>query len=267
MTEPTDPNARWPQSSPGQPYGGQAYPGRPYPTQPYPTEPYSGDPYRPWPPMQPVAGQPPLRRKKTRTTVIAALAAAIVVAGGIVAAVLATGHSNTAGSANAGSSTSRSTNSGMLVAPDTVGPYHVASNSAISRMEGAMRGMAPGMSGSAADFVNHATITVYSEQGDSPSLIFVGTTRDEAAALGGAGVSDQELVDDLFSGALSHSQPYDSGSRGGALDCGGAAFGAAQETMCAWSDVHTIGVLVSVNPAKAPQQLADTANQFRDKLS
>ena len=238
MSEPVDPNAVWQQP----PYGGPPPTWQPpVPTAaPPPWQPPGG--YLPYPPPP-----PPSPRRHTRLIIAIAVAGVLVVAA-VVATVLVLRGGDT-----------------KLAAPQSVAGYDRTTGTAAERVQSAIRGFASGVGGTTADVMNAATIAVYSDQGDVPDLVLVGLTRSQADA-SGAPSDDGTVVNELLAGAVPGASAFDAGSHGGVLRCGSATFGAASETMCAWSDSHTVGMLVSISPARPPQELAQVTNQFRDKL-
>ena len=239
MSEPVDPNGPWQQP----PYGGPPPAWQPpVPTAAPPPWQQPGD-YLPYPPPP-----PPAPRRHTRLIVAIAVAGVLVVVA-VVATVLVL----------------RGGNDTTLTAPQSVAGYGRTTGAAAERVQSAIRGFASGVGGTTAEVMNASTIAVYSDQGDVPDLVLVGLTRSRADA-SGAPSDDGTVVNELLAGAVPDAAPFDAGSHGGVLRCGSATFGAASETMCAWSDSHTVGMLVSISPARPPQELAQVANQFRDKL-
>lgn len=251
MSEPVDPNPPWQPEYSGpprwQPPVPMAPPGPQLPPGPQPWQQPAGwqqpGDYLPYPPA-------PAPARSHTGLILAVVAAVVVIVGGVVAAVLVLRGSD---------------GPAKVAAPRSVGSYAIATGAGADRVSGAIRGFASGVGGSAAKLMNSATIAVYSDSGDVPDLIFVGLTRSQASDAG-APDGDQPMVAGLLAGAAPNNQAFDPGSHGGVLRCGSATFGAASESLCAWSDSHTVGMLVSVNPAKATAVLARTANQFRDAV-
>lgn len=256
MTEPVDPNEWQPQYSGPPQYSGQPPTAwqPPVPMTGPMTGPMTAPPQAPpWPQHSDYLPYPPPPPPRSHTRMIVAIvAAAVLVVAGVVAAVLVLRGSDAPA---------------KLAAPSSVAGYDLASGAAADRVQGAIRGMASGIGGSAEKVMNAATIAVYSDQGDLPDLVLIGLTRSEAANVG-APADDTAIVQSMLAGAVSTaaSTSFPAGPHGGALRCGVATFGAASETMCAWSDSRTVGVLVSVNPPQVIDRLAQIADEFRDVL-
>jgi hypothetical protein len=177
------------------------------------------------------------------------VAAAVVVGGGVAAALVAT---------SGGSKTVTHIN-----APAAIADYQHVDNATAQRAASVMRDMA-GSSPEASQFFANATIAAYSANGGGrPDLIVVMLPSN---GLPSGYTTGQGTVDELLSMAVQNPTSFPAGSHGGALSCGSTGFGTVQETMCAWSDKATTGLMVSVAPARQPAQVATTANSLRDEI-
>lgn len=245
MSEPVDPNGPWQQP----PYGGPPPTWQPpVPTAAPPPWPQPGD-YLPYPPPPP----PPPRRRRTGL-IVAVVAVAVLVAGGAVALVtwLMRGSTPTA----------------RLAAPSSVGSFHLLTGPQADGVVKAIRDASPDIAGGAGgNLIKTATIAVYSVNGSDPELIFMGLTRSAATQVGIQGVDDDTVAHKLAIMAPQNVS-YPDGSHGGALRCGIGTMGPVTESICAWADAHTVGMLIvpDTTLSQSPQQLAQVADQFRDLL-
>jgi hypothetical protein len=114
-------------------------------------------------------------------------------------------------------------------------------------------------------FYDAAAIAAYATNvSDQPALILIVV---KASAVTGLGMTDpQSTVDDLLVASTSDNHRYPPGPHGGAMNCGTAQFGAASETVCAWSDAQTVGLLVSARPALPEAQAAQVTLAARDAV-
>ena len=258
MSEPIDPNEPYqptpawqpvelpPSGYPAQPPYGYEQPPSGYPAQPpsgYPAQPpygygagygYPPQPQQPWPP----ASEP---ARRTPVTLIVLVCAAVLVAAGVA------GYF----------ALSRSSSSGRPAIPASFDGYARLNNSQSHQAESMMRGIA---SGSAeGSLLNEAAIGVYSKNtGDQPGLfVLMFSTSAMPSRAEATNFTDGVLA------MVTTVSSYPAGPHGGASRCGSTQFGTVPETVCAWSDDKTTGMMVSVASLQ-PQALAGVENDFRD---
>jgi hypothetical protein len=200
------------------------------------------------PGWEPWLAEPPPR---SRTPLIVALVVAALLVAGAVAVVVGL---TTTGTASPGR---------RIAAPDQVGAYHRLSDTASQTIENAMRDFAAGAGSAATTFFNRATIAAYAlDGGDTPSVIAVMIPTGQLPD----GLAARSAVDQLLSAAVPNSSAFPPGAHGGALSCGATQFGVVDETVCAWSDSATTGLVASVNPAQPPGAVAQTVQRLRDLI-
>lgn len=244
MSEPVDPNAYPPQNYPPQNYPPAGYPG--YPSQQWPPQQW---PPQQWPP-QPGWSEPPAGSgRRRRIAVIGVVTVVLLALVGVVVY-----FSVGSGSSKPG---------GHVAVPATFAGYTRLHNDISARVESTMRDFARNAGGGAgAQLLQAATIGVYSHNtGDQPVLIAMVVPTSAASTS-----SPQDIAAELLSGATADARGVAPGSHGGTAQCGDATFGTVAETMCAWSDSHVSGMLVSVNESKSPAELADVMRTFRDHV-
>jgi hypothetical protein len=192
---------------------------------------------------------PPTRSRALRTGLIVGAVVVLAAAGGIGWYLSSSGG---------GSSAHR------VSAPQSFAGYTRLTNSTAKGLESSMRSLGETAGGGAAKRIfDAATIGVYAKNsGDQPVLISLALPTKAADS----SESADEITSQLLQGAVTNGTAYSSGSHGGVTRCGTAQFGAAAETMCAWSDPKTSGVLVSVNPPVSPAALASVSVAFRDDV-
>ena len=234
-----------PYGQPGQ-YGQAPYgqPGQ-YRQAPYGQPPSYPGQYGPPYPSESYLVPPP--KSRTKLWIVLGVVAALVVAG-----------------ASAGVISNSSSSTHHVSAPDSIGSYTRLHSTEAQSVEKHMRDVG---SASGSAFISIATVASYgSGTGDVPNLIAViNSTKDLPDH---ASHSAQEIVDTMFIGLAGPNQAEqeDAGSHGGVVECTPATFGVAQETLCAWSDSSTTGILVAVNPALATTALAQLVAMLRDQI-
>jgi hypothetical protein len=269
MSEPIDPNDYPPQDWPPPDYPTPGYPPQPGYTTPggypvptgyttpggYPIQPGSplqaGYPSQQWVP-QPGWAQPnwtppaaPAPRRR-RVVVIGAVAVLVLALVGVVA-YFATG--------------SNSSDKHVAV-PASFAGYTQLHNDIATRVESVIRDVAKDAGGSeGAQMFQAATVAVYAhDSGDLPVLIVMVFPTPAASSTS----ASPDVSAELLSGAAPDAGLVEPGRHGGTARCGSTMFGTAAETMCAWSDQHLSGMLVSVHESKTPAGLADLMRTFRD---
>jgi hypothetical protein len=160
-----------------------------------------------------------------------------------------------------------------LLDVDSAGPgvpssfvgYHRITDSRAERVEDTVRSVVAAQGGAAEDVIDKSSIGVYAVLGASePSLVYVGVETGEVP-----GSSPEDRVEFMTRGGLTaaDSHDYPAGANGGVLRCGlSGAGGPVDETMCGWSDDQTSGLIVSVNPALPPDQVAQITNDLRAEV-
>ena len=238
-----------PYGQPGQ-YGQAPYGQAPYGQAPYGQAPYGQPPSYPGqygPPYPSESYLVPPPKSRTKLWIVLGVVAALVVAG-----------------ASAGVISNSSSSTHHVSAPDSIGSYTRLHSTEAQSVEKHMRDVG---SASGSAFISIATVASYgSGTGDVPNLIAViNSTKDLPDH---ASHSAQEIVDTMFIGLAGPNQAEqeDAGSHGGVVECTPATFGVAQETLCAWSDSSTTGILVAVNPALATTALAQLVAMLRDQI-
>jgi hypothetical protein len=107
---------------------------------------------------------------------------------------------------------------------------------------------------------------VYADNtGDLPTLIALTLPTSEMPKIIGA--DPDTVVSNLLSQAATPGTTVQtsSGRHGGSMQCAYSTSGAVHETLCAWSDGVTTGLLVSVEqPVMTPEALGTVGNDFRD---
>jgi hypothetical protein len=234
MTEPIDPNGASPT--------GPAYGYRPPPPFTPPAE--AAD--QPWPmaPQTDWAPPPPPPSHRGRNLLIVALVVLVLAACGVGAYL-----------------TFRGSATDRLAIPSSFDGYRRLTNGNASRVESAMRSFA-GSSGS--KIFASATVGSYArDSGDTPRLIvLVLPTRRIAAASN----SSQDVVQGLLTVVGPSAAGYPPGPHGGSSECGRTTFGVVEETLCAWSDPATTGVMVSVLAPMTPRRLSRIELDLRDSI-
>ena len=118
-------------------------------------------------------------------------------------------------------------------------------------------------SGGYGSFVHAATVASYGENtGDVPTLITLFAPRSS----GPSGGSDSDAVTQMFAGIDSPVTSYPPSSHGGALSCSTVTVVSAHETLCAWVDGQTIGLVIAVNTSHTTDDVAATSNLLRDLI-
>jgi hypothetical protein len=226
MTEPVDPNGL--PTYEGQPYGPQPAAQQ---TPPLPTFP---------------ARQAPHRRRNVLITVLAALVAIASTIGGYLVFTVGDPAAN------------------RLAIPDSFDGYTRLTTGNAGRLEASMRSMIGGLASSLNGAVNSSAIGVYARNsGDTPRLIALVLP---SAAVSGSSSSAGSLVDQLRALTGPSGRTFPPGPHGGESACGTLTFGTVDETMCAWSDSVTAGVMVSVLVPMTPRRLSGIENDFRAQV-
>jgi hypothetical protein len=257
MTDPYPPQQDPPQQDPH-----QYYPQAPQPYSPptaqqypphYPAPPqYGQGPAYGAPPPQGQYGEqwwppPPPPQRGGRTVAIVAVAVLVVIAAAAGAYFLLNDDSHGPG------------------VPSSFVGYHRITDSRADQVENTVRSIVAAQGGAAEDVIDKSSIGVYAAAGASdPSLVYVGAETSEVP-----GDSPEDRVEFMTRGGLTaaDSRDYPAGANGGVLVCGlSGAGGPVDETMCGWSDDQTSGLIVSVNPALPPDQVARITNDLRAEV-
>ncbi|HEV7192852.1 MAG TPA: hypothetical protein VGN35_06540 [Jatrophihabitantaceae bacterium] len=231
MGEPVDPN---PQHDPYQPSAPWAPPGLRHtpagygPPAPYPAPPgYAAPLGYAAPPGYPVP--PPPNTRRPLVLIVVGLLVLVVV-----------------GVATAIALRPSSRHADRVPAPSSFGAYHRLDTAQAGQVEQSIRSFGNSVP-AARSFYDAASIATYASDGtDQPSLILVVVRASTVAAMGATGT--QATVDNLLAGSTTDSERFAPGPNGGAMNCGGAQFGATSETMCAWADAKTVGLVLSLEP-------------------
>ena len=149
-----------------------------------------------------------------------------------------------------------------LSVPSSFDGYSHVTGSVARRVESAMRSMA-GADSATARMFDAATIGSYAkDSGDQPRLIVLVLRTSEVPAE--VGHSPEEITQGLLTVAGNNVADYPAGAHGGSSACADTQFGAVAETMCAWSDSATTGLMVSVATPMTPGGLSAIEQDFRD---
>jgi hypothetical protein len=211
-----------------------------------------GPPPPSWPPgagypgQWPPAPEPPTSH--TTRTVLISVAAAVVVAAAATGTYLAV----------SGDSSPR-----RVAVPASFDGYSQLGNATARRVESSIRALGSAAGGTPAKQIfDAASIGVYSHNtGDVPALIVLAMPNGSVPS-----GSHTDVARDLLAAAVPENVAVDPGTHGGSARCGQPTSATVAETMCAWSDPKTTGLVVSVNPALDLSRLAAVQNAFRDRV-
>jgi hypothetical protein len=151
-----------------------------------------------------------------------------------------------------------------LAIPDSFDGYLRLTNGNADRLENSMRAMIGGVASGMKGTLDSSAIGVYSRNsGDTPRLVVLAMPGSAMAQASGSGTP---MTDQVLALVGPSARTFPPGPHGGESTCGTLTFGTVEETMCAWSDSATAGVMVSVITPMTPARLAAIENDFRDKV-
>jgi hypothetical protein len=240
--EPIDPNAEvWNPPDPS------AYP----PPPQYAYQPSYGYPVAPMLPPPPPPPPAQLAGSKQRRTRIIAISASVVVAVTVLAVAITVG-------------TKARKPAGPIVVPAAIGAFQQITDATADRVKAAMQSASGSLSIGQA-FLDHTSLGVYRTPGAlEPSVILIVGHTDSVPGIQSDNPDQSARL--LLEGAIDSPTRYNAGKHGGSVECGIAQLSAAAETLCAWYDGSTVGLLLSFLPAQAPATLAQLANAVRDQV-
>jgi hypothetical protein len=148
--------------------------------------------------------------------------------------------------------------------PASFAGYTRLTNDSANRVENLIRSMGSGLGGQFGAILNQSAIGVFGLGASSqPSFVYVALRTD---VIPNRPANAAERVGLMLQGALTADQTtaYAAGPYGGDLECGLPQLSSAvSETVCGWSDDHTSGLALAVNPPQSPIDLADLTNKLR----
>jgi hypothetical protein len=191
----------------------------------------------------------PRPRRDRRSILWAATTALIVLAGLVVAISLGT-RAKPAPS--------------LLVVPPTIGDYEQITDATADQVQSEIESGSAQL-GIERAFFQHTSFGVYGTSGtDEPALILIAGRTDSVPGMQSDNADQAARM--MLEGAVDSPTRYSTAKTDGALECGVSQFGVEVESLCAWYDGSTIGMLVSVQPALAPAVLAELASSVEDEL-